>query len=344
MAFYQCSKCKRRWEHPLAECPYCLVSLEKMESKNVRVSGTVKVAIPTLLHPNVPYYVLALEDEAGNMWGYKSEKEYKVGDEFKTEASNDPAAVGIWRVKYDLTEAIEKGLNLVGGINVDSNSKIVILPTLASPSHSYFRDNTSPEFLSALLKLLIEKGAKPGNIVVAGQSFGDLSVAVIAKKSGLIDAGAKFGVMALDIAEGEFEKIGQFEVAKQVLGADLVINLAIEKIGKASATDNLFSVLKKENYLGQKYLSSETEIASALEPILGKMIVIGQADFVQRSNKLTTFMGLILAGRSSRNVDRVFNEIAKSFKLPETVKDVEVANVPIAGRTIKEVQYQAEIF
>ena len=87
--FYICTKCKRRWQYPLAECPYCLIPLNKVEAKTARVIGAVKVAIPTLLHPNVPYYVLALQDEAGNIWGYKSEKEYKIGDEFNVEPNND---------------------------------------------------------------------------------------------------------------------------------------------------------------------------------------------------------------------------------------------------------------
>ncbi|MFZ3074199.1 MAG: hypothetical protein WA093_03675 [Minisyncoccales bacterium] len=342
MAFYQCLQCKRRWEYPLAECPYCFAPLEKMESRNARVIGSVKVAIPTLLHPNVPYYILLLRDEAGNTWGYKSEIGYQTGDELKLEP--DANAVAIWRVKYDIQEGIEKVLELAGGINVGKGSKIVVLPTLAKPSHGYFRDNTSPEFLSAVLQIILKRGVEAKDITVAGQSFDDLPVVAVAQKSGLIDAGMKFGVQALDLAMGEFERTGNFEISKTIMGADLVINMAMEKIGAASATDNLFRVLKKENYLGQKYLLSDAEIAAALEPILDKMIVIGEAENVQRSNKLTTFMGLVLAAKSGRNLDRVFNEAAQSFKMPETIKDISAAGIPVAGRSVKEVQYQAEIF
>ncbi len=353
--FYECKKCKRRWEYPLANCPYCLVPLEKMESKTARVKSVVKVAIPTLFHPSAPYYVLLLEDENGNQWGYKSEKEYQEGDELKFEPNAD--AVGIWRVKYDFQEGIEKALELVGGIDVDGNSKIVILPTVAKPSHSYFRDNTSPEFLAATIQLLLDRGAQTQNITVAAQSFDEMPltsfgtsasgaspVAAAAQKAGLIAAGAKFNVLPLDLATSEFEKVDKFEIAKPVLAADLVINLAMEKIGQASATANLFKVLKKENYLGQKYLSSEAEIATGLELLLKNMICVGEAEYVQRSNKLTAFLGLVLAARSARNLDRVFNEVTQAFKMPEIVKEIDIASVPLAGRTIKEVQYQAEIF
>jgi hypothetical protein len=74
------------------------------------------------------------------------------------------------------------------------------------------------------------------------------------------------------------------------------------------------------------------------------MTVIGEAEFVQRSNRLAAFLGLALASRSAVNLDRVFGEITQSFKIPEIVKDIPMENIPLAGRTIKEVQYQAEIF
>jgi len=342
--FYICPKCKRRWQYALTECPYCLVALDKNEAKGARVIGAVKVSISTLLHMNTPYHVLVLKDEAGNIWGYKSEKEYKIGDEFSVDVVTDKNAVAVWRVKYETGEAISKVLDLIGGVDINGDSKIVILPTIISPSHAYFRDNTSPEFLSAVLQLLLDRGAKAQNIVVAAQSFGDIPVAASAQKTGLIAAGMKFGVNALDLATAEFVPAGQFQVAKPVMEADLVIDLAMEKMGKAMACENLFQIMKKENYLGQKYLSSEAEILAKLEPLLKNVVVIGEAEFVSRSNKITTFLGLVLAGRSAGNVDRIFNEATKSFKLPELIKDIDLDSIPVAGRTIKEVQYNAEIF
>jgi len=342
--FYECQKCKRRWQYPIAECPYCLMSLDKIGGKKATVRGAVKVAIPTLFHPDVPYNVLLLEDEAGNMWGYKSEKEYKAGDEFTVEADSDKNAVAIWRVKYEPREAIEKVLSLIGEVNIGAGSKVAVLPTITKPVHSYFRDNTSPEFLAALLQLLLDCGVKKENITVGTQSFDEVPAGAAAMKAGLVEACMKFGIMPLDLATGEFETIGQFEVSKPVLDADLVIDLAMEKMGAASATGNILKALKKECYLGQKYLSSDAEIAAKLEPVISKLVVIGEAEFIQRSNKLVAFTGLVLAGRAARNVDRVFNEVTKAFKLPEVLKDIDMAMIPIVGRTIKEVQYQAEIF
>lgn len=353
--FYECKKCKRRWQYPLPECPYCLIPLDEMAGKSAKVSGVMKVSISTLLHPAAPYFVLLLEDEFGNLWAHKSDKKYQAGDELDFTPNTE--AVAVWRVKYNRREAVSKAMELIGESEIDTNSKIVILPTIEKASHAYFRDNTSPEFLTAVLEVVLEKGVKTENVTVAGQSFGEISlgkfgmaaagvspVAAMAQKSGLIAACQKFGILPIDLAEGEFEKVGQFEVAKKILEADMIVNLAMEKIGRAAACENMFRVLRKENYLGQKYLGSEVEIAAALAPVMDKMTVVGEAEFVQRSNKLTTFAGLVLASKNAVNLDRVFNEITRSFKTPEIVKNVDLASIPIAGRSIKEVQYQAEIF
>jgi hypothetical protein len=344
MPFYQCAKCQRRWEYPLNECPFDFVPLQKMESKIARVNSVAKVSIPTLFHPAVPYYILLLEDENGNLWAHKSEKEYKVGDELKTESDTGNDAVAISRVKFDALDAIEKALESIGGLDLNPDSRVVVLPTLAAASHEYFRDNTSPKFLDAILSLLIERGVKSESITVGSQSFDEIPIAAVAQKSGLLGLAAKYKIAPTDLAAGEFEKVGQMEISKLVLRADLVINLAMEKIGQAVATTNMFRVLKKENYLGLQYMSSDIEIAALLESMLDKMIVIGEAENVQRSYKLTTFMGLVFAARSPRNLDRVFNEVAMSLKLPEIVKDCNMESIHVVGRSIKEVQYRAEIF
>ena len=353
--FYECKNCKRRWEYPLAACPFDFAKPEPMESKTAKVVNVSKVSISTLFHPTAPYYILLLEDEFGNVFGYKSDKEFKLGEEFNMATSADANAVAIWRVKYDVSDAIEKAIGLIGGISVGMNSNVVVLPTLAAASHEYFRDNTSPRFLDAVLALLINRGVKPENIIIGSQSFDEVPITAMAQKSGLLGLSAKYKITPVDFATAEYEKAdppagearpqgGQLEIVKAVREADLVVNLAMEKIGQAAATQNMFSVLKKENYLGLKYLSSDQDIAKLLEPLLNKMVVIGEAEYVQRSYKLTTFMGLVLAGRKALNVDRVFNEAAMAFKLPEIASDIAMEAIPVVGRSIKEVQYRAEIF
>lgn len=346
MAIYRCDKCNLTWQYPIKKCPRCFGGLIKQSGKQARVIAVSRVGIPTLLHPAVPYNILLLQDENGNVWAQKSSKEYEVGSEFKIDPVLDARAVAVWKVKYDWQEAIEKIISSLGGLRIDGTQKILLMPTAGQASHYYFRDNTSPQFFEAVLEYLLEAGAKLENITVGAQSFGDIPIGVIAQKSGLLEVCSKFKIMPKDLSVSVFEKKGKYEIVKNVLDADLVLNLAMPKIGQASATQNLFTILKKENFLGLKYLESEADIVNCFKEIEGKTLTIADGETTQRSNKLTGFTGVVLAGRDPLGVDLVFNEIAKANRMPDILKtlDIKLENIPIAGRTVQEVQYQAEYF
>jgi len=87
--FYQCPQCKKVWQYPADKCPECFLALERMKSEKIKVIGISKVVIPTMLHPKVPYFVLVLQDENGNKWVQKSQREYRIGDIFETQPNND---------------------------------------------------------------------------------------------------------------------------------------------------------------------------------------------------------------------------------------------------------------
>ena len=346
MAFYQCEKCKLTWQYPLEICPHCFTNLTEQIGRQARVIGVSRVGIPTLNHPSVPYFILLLQDENGNTWAHKSSKEYGIGAEFKTEAVLDAGAVAVWKVKYNYLEAINKVFELLGGIKIDGSSKILLLPTANAATHYYFRDNTSPQFFEAVLEYLLKAGAVLGNITVGAQSFDDIPIGAIAQKSGLLEVCQRHKIMPKDLSASTFDKKGKYELSKDALDADLVLNLAMLKIGQASATQNLFRILKKENFLGLKYLESEAGITESFKEIEGKTMTIADGETTQRSNKLTNYTGVVLAGRDPQNVDLVFNEITKANRLPEILKDLDLKleNIPLAGRTIQETQYLAEYF
>lgn len=342
--FYQCPKCKKIWQYPIEKCPDCFSVLEKMEGGKIKVVGVSKVNIPTLLHPRVPYFVLLLEDERGNKWVQKSVKEYNIGDEFKFKSGENQNGVAIWRLKYDILEGIEKVVEFLGGLNISSKTKILILPTLISPTHPHFRENTSPEFLENLIKFLLQKGGKAENFKVAGQSFTDIPIEASAQKSQLLDVCNRHQITPLDLAKTNFRKKGDFEVTQELFSANLVLNLPILKVGKASATENLLKFIKKENYFGLKYLSSEENIIKNLIPLLPKILTIGEAQAVQKPDGYTIFLGLILASFNFLNLDRVFGQICNIKDLPGCLKSVNIENIPIWGREIEELQYEVEKF
>jgi uncharacterized OB-fold protein len=338
MALFKCPKCKRVWQYPIEKCPDCFLKLERVKSKKAKVIGGGKTTIPSIFHQKVPYFVYVLEDENKNRWIQKSEKELKVGEEIKIEKAKNKEAVAVWRVKYDFFEAIEKLVEILD-VKFEKNSKILILPTLVKDSHSYFRDNTSPEILEATIQFLMENGVQPQNIKVCSQSFDEVEIGKKVAKSGLLEVCQRKKIVPLDLAKGNFVKKGDLEISEEALKVDLILNLPILKIGRASSCENLFFLLKKENYLVQKYLYSENEIFEKLKNQIPEVLTIGEANRVQDKNGIVHYLNLALASFAPQNLDRVFCEITKEKELPEMVKEVKIENIEILGRKISEVEF-----
>lgn len=352
MAFYQCSKCKNTWQYPIKKCPDCFLKLERVKSKKMKVIGVSKVNIPTISHPTVPYFVLLLEDEKGNKWSHKSVKEYKEGEELRLEPVQKKEAVSIWRVKYDILEAMEKVIDLIGKPAISQNSRILILPTLIAPKHPHFAQNTSPQFLEGMIKYLIERGVSPKNIKVASQSFNDFPIEASAQKSQLLAVCLKNTITPLDLAKTNFvkkEKDGiVFEISQELFNNDLIINLPILKIDSKlkikGAGQNVFKFLKKESYLSLTYLHEYQDLLRKIQEILPDYLTVAEAISIQRSTGYTTLLGLILAGFNSFNIDRVFAEITMIRDLPRYLKSIKIEDIPVIGRQVEELQYDVEKF
>jgi len=345
--FYQCPKCKNIWQYPIEKCPNCFLGLEKLLTKTAKVIGVSKVNIPTPLHPKVPYFVLVLEDENGNRWIQKSFREYKIGEMFKVEPCTDKKAVAIWRVKYDILEAMEKVIELLGGLKINSQTRILILPTLVSPKHPYLAINTNPKFLESLINYLSNIGADKKNIKVAAQSFDEVPIEASAQKSQLLDVCLQNQIVPFDLAKGNFvkkEKDGfNFEIPEEVFNSNLIINLPILKLDSKlrvrGATENVLKFLKKESYLSLQYLSSQEELMESLQKVLPNYLTIADANTIQKTSGFTVFLGVTLASFNPLNLDRVFAEITMIKGLPECLKKIKIENIPIVGRKVEEVQY-----
>lgn len=348
--FYQCPKCKNIWQYPIEKCPNCFLEMERLLTKAAKVIGISKVNIPTLLHPKAPYFVLVLEDEKGNKWAHKSWQEYKIGGMFKVEPCTDKNAVAIWRIKYDILEAIEKVVELLGESEIDSQTKILILPTLIAPKHPYFAVNTNSKFLESLIRYLVEIGGDVKNIKVAAQSFNETPIEVSVQKSQLLDVCLKNQITPIDLAKGNFVKkiIGNFtfEISEEVFAADLIINSPILKLDSKlcvrGAAENSLKFLKKEAELSLERLYSPEEIMEKLQEVLPSCLSVADGLIIQKSDGLTLFLGVALASCNSLNLDRVFAEITMVKELPEYLKKIKIEDIPIAGRKVEELQYKVE--
>jgi len=313
--------------------------LEKMNSKTAKVFAVSKISVPSLAHPHVPYFALLLEDEFKNKWAQKSFKEYSVGQSVDYPASADAKTVAIWRIKYDLSEAIEKIIGLIGEPNIKPKSKILIIPALNEPRHPYFKNNTSPDFLEQTILLLINRGAQKENIQIAGQSFNDIPIEACAMKSGLLNVCLKYGIPPLDLSKIPFAKKDDLEISENVFSADIILNLAMLKTGKACASENLFKFLNKKNYLGLKYLYGEKEIFKKIQTVLPEILTLAEADRIQTEEKFVSFLGLAMASRDSLGLDAVFNKIRPGKALPKILADIKMEDVLIAGRQLEESKF-----
>ncbi|MFA5714345.1 MAG: DUF362 domain-containing protein [Candidatus Paceibacterota bacterium] len=331
---FQCSKCKRKWQQPIGICPYCLIELDRIKSEKMETVVSSKVSISSLPHMKVPYFANIIKDEQGNLFAYKSTEKID-----KIELKSNPESVAIFRIKYDIIEGLENIFKLLE-VSLNENLKVLVIPTLISTNYTYFKENTSPELLESVLNFLLEKKI---SVKVGAQSFNEIPIEGLAQKSGLLDVCLKKGITPFDLSKAVFVKKEDLEISEEVLSADLVINLSMLKAEKVASTDNIFYVLKKENYSGLKYLQSEKEISEKLLKTLSNVITIGEADTVQRSNSTTTYLGLIFGGRNFLNVDAIFNKVIMARKLPEIIKDINVDSIAISGRSIMEVERDIEM-
>jgi len=225
-------------------------------------------------------------------------------------------------------------------------ARILILPTLTSPKHPYFAENTTPQFLESLIKYLTNRGAKLENIRVVGQSFDEIPLETSLQKSLLLKVCQDYQITSLDLTKANFIKKSQdnftFEISEEVFNSDFIINLPILKVGKIVASENVFKFLKKENCLSLKYLYSEGEIRESLNKILPQYLTIAEAQSAQKLDQFTTPLGLIFGSFNSLNIDRIFAEVCLLKELPEELKKVRIEDIPIVGREIEEFQYEVE--
>ena len=318
----------------------------RLESKQIKVIGASKVFLPSVMHPETPYFVLLLEDEHQNKWAHKSVKEYKIGDTFAVESAKTKDAVAIWRIKYNLEYALSKILELLNGIKINANSKIVILPTISEPKHPYLLKNTSPELLTEVIKLLRAKGAESQNIKVAGQNVNKFGFDKIIQKSELKSVCEQYEIECVNLAEGKFVK-KSFEnntlsVSEIATNPDIIINLPIVKLndrdGIEGASKNILQLLEKPLQPGDDLKN----ILSSLQSMLPATLNIAQADRITKSNGFISYLGLALASFSSQNMDKTILGICMKDKSPDYLSGVDTNKIEIVGRQIKEVKYNIE--
>ncbi len=324
-----CEKCDKKWIHPIEKCLYCRGEIKKQVGTRLKVVGYTKVYTPCPPHPIIPYNVLILEDEYGNKMPKKTIKDYNLGDAYEDKPDASENSVAVVKIKYDFYEAVKGALELIGGIEADSNTRVLIKPNISFPGYSYMGICTNPNVISGLIQYLLGNRVKKENITIAEQSFFVPLEKTIAK-SGINKVIKSFGVKFVDISKAEFEekKEGEFafEVSKIVNDFDLIFNVPVIKtdmlLGIDGAFENLTRFLSKKSFDELAKDPKKAVAALTLLPkVLPNFITLGDASIGMQGNGPAEygepgFFNLIFAARNPVVHDKIIQEVFCLRKLP----------------------------
>ena len=348
-----CEKCNKKWIYPIEKCVYCKGDITKQKGTKIKVVGITKVTIPSPMHPIIPYNILLLQDEFGNRIPRKTMKDYKIGDDFILQKAKTKDAVSVVRIKYDIYEAIKEAVELVNGIDLEKDDRILIKPSAVMAAYQYQAVATNPEVINALIKVLAEIGIKKENIIVAEQALIGNDATDAAAKSGILEVCKRNEIDFVDISKGKFEEKEiegfRFKIFKEALGRK-VINVPVMKtnsqIGISGAVENL-ARLVDEKTQREMFFDNIDNTLPKLAKAFPYVFTIADATVgMQGQGPLTSgepaFLNLILAGRNAINLDSVFCEITM-LNIPDYIssdEDSGIKKIEVVGGEVEALKYQ----
>ena len=345
-----CEKCTKKWIYPIEKCVYCKGPVIKQKGAKIRVAGITKVAIPSPMHPIIPYNVLLLEDEHGNRMPKKTMKDYKIGDMYAEQKAKSKDAVAVVKVKYDIYEAIKDAVGLLNRIDLGKDDKILVKPSIVAAAYPYQAVNTNPDFLNALILALLEHGISKENIMIAEQALIGSDSMDAASKAGILEVCKKNDISFADISKGPFEEIEsdgyKFKILKETLNRK-IINAPIMKtnsqIGLSGAVENL-SRLCDEPTQRRMYFDNIDETLPKLVNALNVITIADATSGMQGQGPLTlgepAFLNLVYAGRNPAMLDAVFCK-ASMLEIPPYIKlgKNAIKDIEIVGNELDALKY-----
>jgi len=126
----------------------------------------------------------------------------------------------------EVYDAVKKSIDLIGGLNIREESKVLIKPNILRPAHPNRNITTHPAVIRAIIKILKQKNCK----IFVGDSPGFHNPLVSARVSGILDVCKEEGVSFVDFKDKKsyFVKdsaiIKRFDFAKIIDEVDYIIN------------------------------------------------------------------------------------------------------------------------
>ncbi|MCD6545988.1 MAG: DUF362 domain-containing protein [Thermotogae bacterium] len=228
--------------------------------------------------------------------------------------------------------------------------KILIKPNLLSPVEVTHAVTTHPTVIEALVKCLKDLGV--GKIVI-GDSPAVSNALKVARKCGIEEISKKFGIDIVNFdtsvkVKGKFGRI--FEVAREILEADKIINLA-----KFKTHTHMIMTLSIKNMFGSvvglrksawhaktgtnkmKFADMLVELYETIKPTLNIIDGIWGMEGNGPRNGKPKRLGVLLVGEDGHAVDFVACKMVKLEKIVPTLLAAEkrrllnIKNVDIIG-------------
>ena len=123
--------------------------------------------------------------------------------------------------------AVKKSIELIGGLNIKSGSKVLVKPNLLRPRHPKYAVTTHPEVVRAVIRALKEINCK----VIVGDSPGFHDAVVSARTSGILDVCKSEKVEFIDFKKGksylykEAILMKHFTLADVIEDVDYIVNV-----------------------------------------------------------------------------------------------------------------------
>ena len=262
----------------------------------------------------------------------------------------------IMRVEEDIEGAVQKSIELIGGLNFKKNASVVIKPNVCYHKNVGNMVITDPRVLEAIINI-VKRKTKNVIIVESDNNSGTADKRVT--KSGVMDLIEKCNVEFLNLSEDDFEEreVGglAIQIPKTVLKADFFINAPkvktcnIEHTFITIAMKNMFGTLANKNK--PKLHSQLMEILVFLNRTIRQNLII--ADGIVGMQGLGPIqgepvnLGLIISGLNPVTVDAVCCHIMgispygveplwKAYKAG--VGEIDMERIQVLGETIDAVK------
>ncbi|MBI5681720.1 MAG: DUF362 domain-containing protein [Deltaproteobacteria bacterium] len=275
---------------------------------------------------------------------------------------------------YETSEVyntVKESVGLLGGIGsfVKKGEKILIKPNLLSAKSPDAAITTHPSFVKAVIRLVKEAGAYP----VVGDSPGMGSTAKVAARCGILDVCKEEDIplvefrQSIEIDNPDGKTFKRFEIAKEVLDVDGIINLP-----KLKTHTQMFMTLGVKNMFGcivgtrkaQWHLSAGSDrehfarmlvdLYLFLKPRLTIVDgIIGLEGEGPGSSGKPRHLGLVLASQDAIALDRVVMEIigAKPDNLytckvarDDGLGETDIKRIDVLGDSIQSVFVRDFVF